>query len=58
METNKTGFEEEKTIKELNIDITREFVVVKRNYHFDVGDILKLERDDNPFSPQFKRVSD
>jgi hypothetical protein len=29
MKTNKKGFEDGKTIAELNIDITREFVVVK-----------------------------
>ena len=58
MKTNKTGFEEVKTITELNIDITREFVVVKWDWIFNTGDILKLERDDDSFIPYFKRVSD
>jgi hypothetical protein len=54
---NKT-FEPNKTITELGIDITREFVVVCNNDSFNKGEILKLERDDNTDCPKFKKVSD
>jgi hypothetical protein len=50
-------FEPNKNIKELGIDITRKFVVVEKG-NFEVGDILKLERDDNSKIPYFKRLKD
>ena len=39
-----------KTIKQLGIDTTREFVVVKEG-NFNAGDILTLERDFNTSYP-------
>lgn len=48
-----------KTIKELGIDTTRKFVVVKGDEEpYSEGDILVLEYDDNSCSPKFKRLSD
>ena len=51
-------FEPNKTITQLGIDITREFVVVERNNQFNKWDILIIERDDRTKYPYFKRVSD
>jgi hypothetical protein len=51
-------FEENKTIKELGIDTTREFIVVNENEHFNEGDRLILHKDDDTPFPDFKRKSD
>ena len=53
------SFESWKTITELWIDITREFVVVNIVARdFIKWDIVVLEKDDESISPFFKRVSD
>ena len=53
-------FEPNKTITELGIDTTREFVVVVDNEYsyFKKWDILILEHDDDTKCPRFRRKSD
>lgn len=55
-----TPFPPNKTIKELGIDTTREFVVVSKSsgHLLNVGDILKFCVDDNTTKPFFMRESD
>jgi hypothetical protein len=53
-------FQSKKNVKELCIDITREFIVVDGTYHFcfKKGDILKFWGNSESDAPEFKRVSD
>lgn len=51
-------FEPDKTIKELGIDPTRKFIVVRNAGGFNKGDILNLREDDDSYNPFFVRVSD
>lgn len=52
-------FQPNKTLKELNIDTSRRFVVMDDDNHrlFKNGDILEWEKDDDCL-PCFKRISD
>ena len=47
------GFEEEKTTKELGIDVKRKFVILENHGNFRVGDILILKQEDNSYNPGF-----
>lgn len=51
------AFPEGKTIKELNIDTSRKFIVVGES-NFKIGDILKLDEDDDTSAPFFRRIND
>lgn len=47
-------FEPNKNAKELNIDLTRKFIVVEKSgYSPHIGDILEIKEDDNSTNPLF-----
>jgi len=51
-------FEENKSITDLWIDITRKFIVVNWDEDFCEWTVLQLHRDDNSYSPYFKMNND
>lgn len=52
-------FPRSKTIRDLEIDIARKFIVVDDEWaYFKKGDILVLHRNDNSTAPWFRRLSD